>query len=277
MLFGARQVLEMLHGKFQGDFHGGGAVVGEKHVRQFGRRPFAQARGQLLRGIVREARQNHLLEFAGLFRNRSADARVAVAVQIHPPGRNGVQDAAPIGQVKVDAFRAGHMERGGVQESIRKRVPDAQWCVHWEKAERSKWFRNTCISAVRWRFGSLGISPITRTCPNFSMVSRFSRFCSPINTTPCTGNSAACSAASVNNVWLTVPTLLRAARITGSLNFTIMSSMNCLALMGTSTPPAPSTISQSFIRLVGRFSRLSSISTPAQRAARSGDTGGTNL
>jgi hypothetical protein len=33
--------------------------------------------------------------------------------------------APPIGQVKVDAFRAGHMERGGIQEGIRKRVPDA--------------------------------------------------------------------------------------------------------------------------------------------------------
>jgi hypothetical protein len=33
--------------------------------------------------------------------------------------------AAPIDQVKVDAFRAGHMERGGIEEGIRKRVPDA--------------------------------------------------------------------------------------------------------------------------------------------------------
>ncbi len=115
----------MLHGKFQGDFHGSGAVVGEKYVRQFGRRPLAQARGQLFRGIVREARQNHLFKLTGLLRNRGADARVGVAVEIHPPGRNGVQDAAPIGQVKVNALRAGHRERGGIQEGIRKRVPDA--------------------------------------------------------------------------------------------------------------------------------------------------------
>jgi len=43
-------------------------------------------------------------------------------------------------------------------------------------AARSKWFMNTCINAVRCRFGSRGISPITRTCPKRSIVSRFSRF-----------------------------------------------------------------------------------------------------
>jgi len=33
--------------------------------------------------------------------------------------------AAQIGQVKLDAFGAGHMERDGVQEGIRKGVPGA--------------------------------------------------------------------------------------------------------------------------------------------------------
>src|SRR5205823_1694605 len=53
--------------------------------------------------------------------------------------------------------------------------------------------------------------------------------------------------------------------------------MNCFWLTGTSTPPAPSTINQSLIKLLGMLIRPRSISTPAQRAARSGETGGTNL
>src|SRR6266446_3224168 len=56
-----------------------------------------------------------------------------------------------------------------------------------------------------------------------------------------------------------------------------MSSMNCFWFTGTSTPPAPSTISQSLIKLLGMLIRPRSISTPAQRAAKSGETGGTNL
>src|SRR6267378_3802284 len=43
------------------------------------------------------------------------------------------------------------------------------------------------------------------------------------------------------------------------------------------TATAPSTTSQSFRRLGGNVMRFKSISTPAQRAARSGETGGTNL
>src|ERR1700704_6562979 len=47
--------------------------------------------------------------------------------------------------------------------------------------------------------------------------------------------------------------------------------------MGTSTPPTPSITTQSLLKLLGELIRPSSISVPAQRAARSGDTGGTNL
>src|SRR5271156_1853400 len=72
-----------------------------------------------------------------------------------------------------------------------------------------------------------------------------------------------------------VPRLLRAARITGNLNLAMRSSTNCFGLMGTSTPPTPSITSQSLIKLVGKLMRDKSISTPAQRAARSGETGGT--
>src|SRR2546422_3645658 len=38
--------------------------------------------------------------------------------------------------------------------------PGGSYCAN---AARSKWFMKTCMSAVRCRFGSLGISPITRT------------------------------------------------------------------------------------------------------------------
>src|SRR6266481_10047207 len=54
-----------------------------------------------------------------------------------------------------------------------RRMRTDDYCA---KAARSKWFINTCMSAVRCKFGSLGTSPITRTWPKRSMVSRFSRF-----------------------------------------------------------------------------------------------------
>src|SRR3974390_869196 len=111
-----------------------------------------------------------------LFGDRCGDARIGVAVEIHPPGRDGVDDFAAVGDMEKDALGVGKRDRRRIKQFVGEGMPDAKPRTHCEKAERSKWFKKTCIRAVRWRLGSLGISPITRTWPNFSMVSRFSRF-----------------------------------------------------------------------------------------------------
>ena len=64
----------MLDREFQCDFHSGRAIVGEKQVRHLRRQPLAQARRQLLRRIVREARHDHVLHFTGLLRDGFRDA-----------------------------------------------------------------------------------------------------------------------------------------------------------------------------------------------------------
>ena len=99
----------MLHRAFQRHFHGCRTVIGKKQVRHFLRQALAQARGQFLRRVVREARHDHVLHFAGLLCDGFRDARIGVAVQVHPPGRNRIQNAPPVFGVEIDAFRAHHM------------------------------------------------------------------------------------------------------------------------------------------------------------------------
>ena len=72
-----------------------------------------------------------------------------------------------------------------------------------------------------------------------------------------------------------VPSAVRAATTTGRSNATIRSTIVCPSLMGTSTPPAPSTIHARSpgSRAIDSTSGGISIVVPFQRAARCGDTG----
>ncbi len=166
----------MLHGKLQANFHRRRTIIRKKQMSDLARNPFAQPRDKLLRGIMGEPRKNDLLELTALLGNRGRDPRIRVPVQIHPPRRDGINDLPSVGCIQKRAFRFCDVQRRRIQNRVGERMPDLQRRTHCAKAERSKWFRKTCMSAVRCRFGNLGISPITRTCPNFSMVSRFSRF-----------------------------------------------------------------------------------------------------
>jgi hypothetical protein len=56
----------MLHGELQGHFRRRGTAVGEKQMPKFVRHPLAQSRGQFFCGIMREARQNYVLQLVGL-------------------------------------------------------------------------------------------------------------------------------------------------------------------------------------------------------------------
>jgi len=75
----------MLHGKFQANFHRRGAVIGKKEMREFAWNPFAKPYDQLFGGIVREAGKDDLFQFSSLLGDGGSDARIRVAVKIHPP------------------------------------------------------------------------------------------------------------------------------------------------------------------------------------------------
>ena len=67
-----------------------------------------------------------MLELAELRGDRGADARLAVAEQVHPPRRHGVEDALPVEVLEPHAFgaRDRHERQRLVRLHLRARVPD---------------------------------------------------------------------------------------------------------------------------------------------------------
>jgi len=142
------------------------------------------------------------------------------------------------------------------------------------KPARSKWFMKTCIRAVG-EIRQLGNFADHATCPKRSIVSRSrgsGRRSAPhhapaIPRRAARQASAACDSPCPVNC---APPQYR------QFEFHHHVEHELFLVDRPSTPPAPSTISQSLIKLLGMLIRPRSISTPAQRAARSGETGGTN-
>src|ERR1700720_780446 len=112
----------MLHGQFQADFYGRGTIIGEKEMREFARNPLAQPRNELFGGIVRETSQDDLLELASLFGNRRGDPGVCMAMKIHPPGRDRINNLAAVGGVEHRAFGSGYKKRRRIEDGVRERV-----------------------------------------------------------------------------------------------------------------------------------------------------------
>ena len=79
---------------------------------------------------MREAGENYVLEFLRLRGDGGGDAWIGVAVEIHPPRRNRVEDAAAVPGVEPDAFGASNVQRRRIQRGICKWVPDAQRRIH---------------------------------------------------------------------------------------------------------------------------------------------------
>ena len=60
------------------------------------RQNFAQADRQIFDGIVGEASEQDVIDLRGLFGDGGHDGGMAVAVEIDPPGRNAVDEAATV-------------------------------------------------------------------------------------------------------------------------------------------------------------------------------------
>ena len=80
-------------------------------MRKLPRNPFAEPRGKFFRGIVRETRKNDLFELAALLRDCVGNPRIRVAVKIHPPRRNRVNNLTAVGGVQHRSFGFRYMQR----------------------------------------------------------------------------------------------------------------------------------------------------------------------
>ena len=63
-------------------------------------------RGEPLGRLVGEFREDHLVERLGLRLDGVDDARMPVSMSDHPPGRDGIEDALPVGGKEVGALGA---------------------------------------------------------------------------------------------------------------------------------------------------------------------------
>ena len=88
------------------DLDRGRAVVGEEAAREARGREAGERLGELERGRVREAGEQHVLEAPGLRGERRVDARVRVAEEVHPPRADAVEVAPALEVVQPYALAA---------------------------------------------------------------------------------------------------------------------------------------------------------------------------
>ncbi len=72
-------------------------------------------------GLVRKSREENVFEPRGLFGDGRGDGRVRVAVQVHPPGRNRIQNLPPVLRFEKNAFAAANGKRRRVHAFVRER------------------------------------------------------------------------------------------------------------------------------------------------------------
>ena len=127
-----RPVVEPVERHLQRHFHARRAVVGIEHLRQrraavLPRREREQAFGQLHRGRVRAAGQDHVLQFPRLACDGLGDARLGVPVQAGPPARHGIEVAPAVHAhqpLALAALDRQQRQRVRVLAHLRARVPD---------------------------------------------------------------------------------------------------------------------------------------------------------
>lgn len=140
----AADVLPILDGHFESDFDGGGAVVGKENAFELTRKNSVKICSELFDTVVSESGEQNVIDFRGLVGDGSHDGGMAVAVNVGPPGGDGVDDAAAIFGVEIHALRFGDPQRSGVERFLRKRMPEMQTITHGQGLSR----RN-CVERLR--------------------------------------------------------------------------------------------------------------------------------
>ena len=102
----------LLDGHLHRDLDRGRAVVGVEDPRQAGGGESDELGGQAGGRLVGEAGEDHLFERGRLRRESRVQPRVVVAEEVHPPGRDAVEDSPAVGELQPDPFGAHHRQRG---------------------------------------------------------------------------------------------------------------------------------------------------------------------
>ena len=79
---------------------------------------------------MRESGEQDVIELRRLFGDRGDDGRMAVAVEIHPPRGDAVNQLAAVIGVQIDALGLGDTNRRRVERLLRERMPDLKMWVH---------------------------------------------------------------------------------------------------------------------------------------------------
>jgi hypothetical protein len=87
---------------------------------------------------MREAGEDDVFELATLLGNRGGNPGIRVAMKIHPPGGDGINDLSAVRGVEHCSFGFRDMQRRRIEDGVREWVPDLQRRAHCAKAERSK-------------------------------------------------------------------------------------------------------------------------------------------
>ena len=120
-------IVPILQRHFQRHFHGGRAVIGEENVFESAGQHAPQSRGKLFGGLVRESGKDHVFELARLSGDSVRDERMRVAVQIHPPGRDGVDEKLAASRYRGRLLRRARSRIGrGIERLLRERMPDGK-------------------------------------------------------------------------------------------------------------------------------------------------------
>ena len=124
-LVGLAAIAPVVEAHLQRDLGGGGAVGAVERVAQSGRRERGQPFREFHHRAVREAGEQHVVEFVQLRAQRGHDARLAVAEEIHPPRAHRVEVAAAVEVVQPHTFAAGdrHERQRLVHLHLRARMP----------------------------------------------------------------------------------------------------------------------------------------------------------
>ena len=191
---GIAPVLPVLQGHLHGDFDGRRSVVGIEDSRQPGRKNADEPFGEFDRRLVRRAGEDHVFDLLRLLGNRLVQPRMRVAVDVHPPRRDAVEQLASVLGIEIDALAADDRQRRRRRLHLRIRMPD-DGPVAIDEAHRSiasRWLprSNSVVDHAASRSGvsgsNIGISPSMGTAPYCSIASRLSRFGGPTITTPAT-------------------------------------------------------------------------------------------
>src|SRR3984893_12805675 len=114
---------------------------------------------------MRERSEQNVVELCGVFLESCHDGRMAMAMQVDPPGGDAVNETAAIFCIQVDAFGSCDTNRRRVQRLLGEGMPDLQAGTHVLKASRSKCLRKTSSSAPRSTVLRTGIVRTTGTRP----------------------------------------------------------------------------------------------------------------